>query len=75
MLLTYSSLAINDPNATYRVITAHNDIGFGVYGYYDEFTAHAVERDLRKAGYECRIEPHSMSTLTGVHPAILTGRL
>lgn len=74
-ITTYSSLAINDRYATHRIIVAHPNVGFGVFGYYNELVAKAVKDDLLAAGYDCRMEVHSVSTLTGIHPAIITGNL
>lgn len=75
MITQHCSMPINDPMATHRIIVAHPDLGYGVFGYYGEYVAHVVKRDIEKAGYSCRIERHSISTLTGIHPAITARNL
>lgn len=75
MPTNHSSKAINDSAATHRIIVANPDLGYGVFGYYSEYVAYVVKRDLEKAGYSCRIELHSIDTLKGIHPAITARNL
>lgn len=68
---THSSRPINDVHATHAVITAHEELGYGIFGFYTEFEAHATVRELAKNGYASRLELHDYESIQpGVHPAV-----
>lgn len=66
----FSSTFCSDPLATHIVETADDKNGYGIYGYYNEFAAHHVARDLRKTGAPIVNVKLNERNWTGVHPLI-----